>query len=78
MAEAPVCLRADGPKDLAMATEALEEDKGYATHMRDQIQRRRRQRIDDGPKESTTTTEALEEEDEHEDYNNDNGCVGGG
>ena len=34
--------------------------------------------LGNGPKESTTTTEALEEEDEHEDYNNYNGCVGGG
>ena len=36
------------------------------------------QGIDDRPEESMTTTEALEEEYEHEDYNNSNGCVGGG
>ena len=34
--------------------------------------------IDGGPKEYTTTTEVSVEEDNHEDYNNDNGRVGGG
>ena len=59
-------------------TEALEEDEGYVTCVRDRRQRRRQRGIDNGPKESTTTTEALEEEDEHKDYNKDNRCIGGG
>ena len=66
------------PKDSAKKTEASAKDEGYTTHPRDQRQQRRRQGIDNGPKESMTMTEASEEEDKHEDYNNDNECVGGG
>ena len=61
-----------------MTMEALAEDNGYVTHLRDRIQQRRRRGVDDGPKEYMMTTEALKEEDEHRDYNNDNGCVSGG
>ena len=59
-------------------TEASAEEKEYAVYLRDRIQQHRRQELDNGPEESMTTTEASEEEDEHKDYNNDNGCVGGG
>ena len=59
-------------------TEASSEDEGYVKRTRDQRQRWRRRGLDEGPEESTTTTEALEEEYEHEEYNNENGCDGGG
>ena len=61
-----------------MMTKALAEDDRYVIRPRDLRQKWRRWGLDDRPKESTTTTEALKEEDEHKDYNNDNGCVGGG
>ena len=54
------------------------EDEGYVTRLRDWRQQGRQQGLDDGTKESTTTAEASKEEDDHEDYNNYNGCVGGG
>ena len=59
-------------------TEASEEDKEYMMPPMDWRQQRRRRELDNGPKESITMTEASNEEDKHEDYNNDNGCVGGG
>ena len=58
--------------------EVSAEDEEYATRPMDWIQWRRRRGLDDKPEESATTTEASEEEDEHGDYNNGNGCVGGG
>ena len=64
--------------DSARTKESLAEDVEYATLRRDWIKQRRRRVLDDGPKESTTATEALEKEYEHKDYNNNNGCVGGG
>ena len=58
-----------------MKAEASAEDKGYTTRPRDRRQRQRRQGLDNGSKGSTTTMEVLVEEDEHEDFNNNNGCV---
>ena len=59
-------------------TKASAEDEGYVMRPRDWRQQRRRRGLYDGPKEIITTAEALKEEDEHEDYNNNNGCVGRG
>ena len=68
----------DGPEDSVTTTEALAEDEEYMTRPRDRRQQRRRQGIDNGPEESTTMTEASAEEYEHEDFNKNNGGVGGG
>ena len=65
------------PTDSSTTTEASVEDKKYMTRTRDLRQQQRRQGIDNRTEESTTTAEASTEEDRHEDYNNDNICVGG-
>ena len=88
-----MCLRAEGidgdddedcvgrvrrDKGLSDDDGGVGREQGYVTRPRGQIQQRRRRGIDDRPEEFTTTAEASKEEDEHEDYKNDNGCVGGG
>ena len=57
--------------------EASSEYEEYTTCPKDQRQKRRRRGIYDGPYEYTMTTETSAEGDEHEDYNDNNGRVGG-
>ena len=63
--------------DSETTMEVSADDEEKTTRMRDWRQRQRRQGIDNRPKGSMRMMEASEEEDDHEDYNNDNGGIGG-